>query len=216
MNRSSQVLVRDNKKLVFEKSVLIRKTVSATQIVLPKIYHRVVYEELHVKLGHLGSEKVVELVRKRFYWPYMQKDIEYFIRNKCRCIISKTPNIPEKACLIPINATYPFEMISIDFLHLDRCTGGYEYALIVCDHFTRFVKIYLTKNKSAKTAADQIFNKYIMNYGFPRRIHHDQGREFNNNLFDRLHKLTGISASRTTPYQPNGRWPAGKDEPDFN
>ena len=42
------------------------------------------------------------------------------------------------APLVPINATYHFEMVSIDFLHLDRAKGGYEYALVVCDHFTRF------------------------------------------------------------------------------
>ena len=199
LSRPSQLLLRQNKKIVLEKGVLVRKTVFAMQILLPKIYHKLVYEELHEKLGHLGSEKVVELARKRFYWPYMQKEIESYIRKKCRCIISKQPNIPEKANLIPVHATAPFELISIDFLHLDRCKGGYEYALIVCDHFTRFVQIYPTKNKSAKAAADQIFNKYILSYGFPQRIHHDQGKEFNNNLFDRLHKLSGISASRTTP-----------------
>ena len=93
-------------------------------------------------------------------------------------------------------------MVSIDLLHLDK--GGYEYTLIVCDHFTRFVQIYPTKNKSAKTAADQIFHKYILNYGFAQRTRHDQGREFNNKLFDRVHKLAGISASRNTPCHPMG------------
>ena len=168
------------------------------------MYHDLVYMEFHEKLGHLGSEKVGELARKRFYWPYMQRDIEFYIRKRCRCIISKKPNSPDRAPLIPINATFPFEMISIDFLHLDKCKGGYEYALIVCDHFTRFVQIYATKNKSAKAAADKIFSEFILNYGFPKRIHHDQGKEFNNNLFFRLHKLTGIASSKTTPYHPMG------------
>ena len=203
-NRATQLLLGQFKKLSLENNVLVRRTVSHTQIVLPKSYHHLVFEELHNKMGHLGSEKVVELARKRFYWPYMQRDIEFYIRKRCRCIMSKKPNAPEKAPLVPVNATFPFEMVSIDFLHLDRCKGGYEYALIVCDHFTRFVQIFPTKNKSAKAAAEQIFNKFILNYGFPRRIHHDQGKEFNNNLFDRLHKLTKIAASRTTPYHPMG------------
>ena len=94
----------------------------------------------------------------------------------------KKPNRPDRASLVPIESTYPFEMVSVDCLHLDRCSGGFEYALVVCDHFTRFVQIYPTKTKSAKLAAEKLYNDYILNYGFPRRIHHDRGREFNNEL----------------------------------
>ena len=56
------------------------------QILLPEKYHRLVYKELHEEMGHLGSDKVVGLARQRFYWPYMQSDIEFFIGNVCRCL----------------------------------------------------------------------------------------------------------------------------------
>ena len=80
-------------------------------------------------MGHLGHEKVEELSRQRFYWPFMQKDIEFFIRNKCVCLARKKPVVPERAPLVPISASAPFEMICIDYCELD-VRGGYRYVLI--------------------------------------------------------------------------------------
>ena len=178
------------KKLSIIDGMLMRKTASLTQIVLPQKFHRVVLVELHEKLAHLGAERVLELARKRFYWPRMKNHIETYIRKRCRCLIAKKPNIPDRAPMIPIVSTFPFELVSIDYLHLDRAKGGYEYALVCCDHFTKFVQVYPTRNKSALAAADNIYNDFILKYGLPTRIHHDQGREFNNTLFKRLHQLS--------------------------
>ena len=53
----------------------------------------------------------------------------------------------------------------MDFLKLDKVKGGYEYVLVVTDHFTtRNVQTYATKNKSAKSAADKFYNNYIQLY----------------------------------------------------
>ena len=212
LNRGSQLLFRQKKKLKLENGVLYRKTAVAKQIVLPEVYRPLVYTELHEKLGHLGSEKVVELARKRFYWPYMKKDIEFFVKKKCQCIVSKKPNKPERAGLIPMYVTSPFDLVSIDFLKLDVCRGGYKYALIVVDRFTRYVQIFPMKTNKGRAAADQIYNKYVLQYGFPRRLHHDQGKEFENQLFTRLNELAGITSSRTYySVPPNGRWTARKN-----
>ena len=182
----------------------MRKTKKWQQIVTPGVFKKTVFQELHVNLGHIGSDKVLDLARQRFYWPNMSQDIEFFVRNQCRCLIAKKPNIPDRAPLVPVEATYPFEIISIHFFHLDRASGGYEYALVVCDHFTRFTQVYATKNKYATSAATKVYNEFILNFGFLAKIHHDRGGEFNNKLFKQLHKLAGIKNTMTTPYHPMG------------
>ena len=204
LSKSSVALLRQLNKLRVVDGVLVRETNNWNQIVLPKKFHDIVYTELHVKLAHLGSERVLELARARFYWPHMQRDIEQYIRKQCRCLIAKAPNAPDKAPLVPIESSFPFEMVSIDYLHLDKCQGNFEYVLVLIDHFTKFVQLYATKRKDGLSAAEKIFNGFILKYGFPKRIHHDQGGEFENALFERLHQLSGIAKSRTSPYHPSG------------
>ena len=204
MKKETKILIRQLKKLVIVDGVLKRETANFTQIVLPQKYHKLVFEELHEKLGHLGADRVLELAKKRFYWPRMKQSIERYVTKQCRCIMSKKPSIPDRAPLSPITTTYPFELLTIDFVHLDRAKGNYNYALVCCDHFTKFVQIYATRNKSAIAAADKIYNEFVLKFGMVTRIHSDQGKDFDNTLFWRLHKLSGTAQSRTTPYHPQG------------
>lgn len=43
-----------------------------------------------------------------------------------------------------------------------------------------------------------------MKFGFPRCIHHDQGGEFENQLFSQLSKHCSVTGSRITPYHLQG------------
>ena len=200
----SKLLFRQWKKLAVVDGVLTRNLSDRCQIVVPESSHQLVYTELHEKMGHLGLERVLDLARRRFFWPHMAADIDHYIKKKCSCVITKKPNVQERAPLVPIHATKPFEMISIDFLQVDKCKGGFEYILTVVDHFTRFAQAYPTRKNTSRAAADKIFNNFILQFGFPTRIHHDKGQEFNSNLFKQLHELTGIKMSNTTPYHPEG------------
>ena len=68
MNKKKKSLLNQWKKLeINENGILVRKTKHRVQVVLPEKYEKVVYEELHEKMGHLSAGRVVQLARERFY-----------------------------------------------------------------------------------------------------------------------------------------------------
>ena len=75
-------------------------------------------------MGHLERERVIELCRQRFNWPGYEKDITDYIRKKCKCVKVKKPNKQQTAPLQSIITLEPFELVTIDYLHLDWSKGG--------------------------------------------------------------------------------------------
>ena len=87
-------------------------------------------------------------------------------------------------------------------IQLEKSSGGYEYILVVMDHFTRYVQAYATKNKSARTVVQKLYNNFVIRFGFLLKINHEPGGEFENRLYKELEKLCGFGHSRTILYHP--------------
>lgn len=60
------------------------------------------------------------------------------------------------------------------------------------------------QNQTAKQIAKQLWDWGFCVYGFPERIHSDQGPSFESKLVSELLQLSGVAKSHTTAYYPMG------------
>ena len=199
--------LREFDRLVVQRGVLYRHTQTEDgerdQIVLPKKFRDRVLEGLHDDVGHPGRDKTLSLVKERFFWPRMTTDIDDRIRSCERCVLRKGPTTV-RAPLVNITTTQPMELVCIDYLTLETSKGGYGNILVITDHFTRYAVAIPTKNQTARTTADTLFQGYFSHYGFPLKLHSDQGANFESRVIKELCLLVGTDKSRTTPYHAMG------------
>ena len=88
-------------------------------------------------MRHLGVERVLHLTRERFFWPRMKRVIGHFVTHVCSWLKQRRPHVESRVPMENIQSTTSFQLVSIDFVHLERSSGGYEYILVIVDHFTR-------------------------------------------------------------------------------
>ena len=165
------------------------------QLVLPSHFKDKVLGHLHDDMGHQGRDRTLSLVCQRFYWPGLEADVVQKIKNCVRCIQRKTVPKPS-AELVNILTTQPMELVCIDFLSLEKSKGGQEHILVITNHFTRYAQAFPTRNQLAKTTARVLFDQFIVHYGFPARIHSDQGRNFESAVIKELCSIAGIQKSK--------------------
>jgi transposase InsO family protein len=96
------------------------------------------------------------------------------------------------------------ELLAIDFLSIEKGKGGCEDVLVVTDSFTKYSWAFPTRNQKATTVAKVLWENVFVHYGLPRRLHSDQGRDFESKLIGDICRVAGIKKTRTTPYHPQG------------
>ncbi|CAF0935754.1 unnamed protein product [Brachionus calyciflorus] len=146
-----------------------------------------------------GENKVVQFVVPK---TDREKIIEH---EQEQCTICQKTSDPQRTAKIPLSQILcgkPLEIITTDILGpLKTSRNGYKYILVVVDHFTKWLELYLIRNIDAKTTAKCLLD-FICRFGIPDAILSDQGRNNQAQLLDEIWQLLDVQRLRTTPFHP--------------
>ena len=153
--------------------------------------------------GHKGRDKTLSLIRKRYYWPGMSKDVAKWIRSCATCKKRKTPRPLHSDKPASLTTTRRWQCIAIDLVEAGTTSlEKYKYILTVICMFTRYAITIPIKTKKARDVADALFTYVFAVHGKPREIRSDEGKEFVNAGLARLYRKWNIDSITTGGYRP--------------
>ena len=209
-NNEIKQFIRQQNRLFMRNEILYHKTElqevnhpdrNTLQLVLPKAFRKQALQGCHDDLGHLGIEWMIDLLRDHFYWPRMLNDMTRHIKQCERCLKFKA--LPEKAPMENILATYPMDLVHMDYLTIEANEGGKDaHILVITDYFTQYAQAIVNSSQTAKCTAKNLWDKFIVHYGLPAKILTDQGCNFESDLLKELCELAHVKKIRTSAYHP--------------
>ena len=107
-----------------------------------------------------------------------------------------------------VNATYSVELVHMDYLTIEAMEGGKDvHILVTTDHFTRYAQAIVTSSQTAKSTAQNLWDKFIVHYGLPEMILTDQGHNFESDLLKALCEIAQVKKIQISGYhhQTNGQ-----------
>ena len=154
--------------------------------------------------AHPGKRKTSKLLRDRYYWRHMSKDVDRYVAACKACRWShiprdKTPGLL-KSLPIPERAWLD---VSMDFKSFPPDKKGYDSAFVVVDRLSkRCFSLPCHKTTTAEQSADMYYRYIWRVFGPPRSIVSDRGPQFTSAFMNELCQLTGIKQKLSTPYHP--------------
>ena len=160
MPSEMKALIRNRTQLTLKHGVLYKRSkVNARTkhlLVVPQSHRQRAMEGCHDQVGHLGQDRVLDLLMYRFYWPGMHADVVSYINSCPRCLRRKSQQ--DKAPLLNIETSQPLELIHLDYLKIEPSKGNIENVLVITDHFTRYAQAFPSKTQTALATAKLLWN----------------------------------------------------------
>jgi hypothetical protein len=197
-------LMREERNFMFDDGGnFVRKIGQEKVVYLPKEKRDLNIKRFHEDLGHLKYGSIIDLIKRRYWWPDMDDDIKEFIRTCRQCQLNQTTNTPKHPVTPIPSVAILFERWGIDWVGpLPETLQGNRYIFTAIDYATRWVVAKAVKEADAVSFSSFLYHDLLLNYGSPFEIITDRHSVFLAEGLQNYMDLQKIRHIVSSPYHP--------------
>jgi hypothetical protein len=155
--------------------------------------------------GHLGKDKTLEQVKRRFYWPRMDADVLQYVRTCDACQRNKPSQQATAGLLqsLPI-PNHPWQQVTMDLItQLPKSQRGNDAIVVFVDKLSKMVHLVATKTTvTAPQLAEIFWSTVVRHHGLPSSIVSDRDPRFTGHFWRALWKCLGTQLTMSTAFHP--------------
>jgi hypothetical protein len=172
------------------------------KLVIPPDRRLQLLKDAHDSLGHKGIFSVRARLLDRFWWPYLDHDVKWYVQSCHQCQVRQMryhhipPTVATPASL--------FRKAYVDTMFMPR-SGGYRYIVQARCSLSAYPEFRMLRRETGSTIGTFLFEDILCRWGALEEIVTDNGKPFVEAL-DYLATRYGIRHIRISPYnsQANG------------
>ena len=187
------------------KTILCDTSLSDPRVLLPRDFRQKAFEIVHF-LNHAGIKSTNYMMKQKFLWPNMNKDIQTWVQQCKQCQSVKTKQHTQTPIKRYPPPTQAFEELNLDLIGPLSPSRGYRHILTITDRFTKGCFAIALPDTKSDTIATYFMNQYVSLFGVPRMIVTDNAAYFTSYSWSKFMTFLNVNHKFITPYhsQSNG------------
>ena len=156
----------------------------------------------HRNLCHLGSQKILSVLKKKFIWKNMRRTCKHVVEKCALCNLLKARmNLAHRHFRAKLFCT-PRTAYGADYYAVKQNKDGYCQILGMVDLSIGFLTLSALKARTAANTAHELFYEIVVRKGVPMLFHSDAAQEFLSVAMKSLSATLGIVQTNTLAHNP--------------
>ena len=178
--------------------------------ILPASMRKRAFHNHHTSVygAHLGARATLVAVARRYWWPDMSDNVKQWVRDCTLCATAKTTQPSRQGLLRSRVYSGPLDALGMDVmgpLHT-AAARRYTYLWVAYDPFSHRLWLQTLPKLSGEAVVEAFVNRILLQWGAPRSIVTDNGREFDNKHMREAMRLLKVHHEFTPPYHPRSNF----------